>query len=217
MSGKELNPELVREAREEGMQEFRKHEVYVKVPIQQCWDRTGKNPIGVRWVDINKGDDKNPRYRSRLVAKEFKVGVADELFAATPPLEAKKLLMSMATTEGVGYCRHGRQKPPKLDFIDVRRAFFYAPARREVYVELPDEDKEEGMCGKQVKAMYGTRDAPQNWEYEYGEFMVGLGFAKGRATPCAFYHEPRNLRVVVHGDDSQSLAMKTNSTGSERR
>ena len=68
------------------MEEFRKHGVYVKVPIQQCWDRTGKNPIGVRWVDINKGDDRNPKYRSRLVAKEFKVGEAEELFVATTSL-----------------------------------------------------------------------------------------------------------------------------------
>ena len=145
---------------------------------QQCWDNTGKAPIGVRWVDINKGDDINPEYRSRLVAKEFKLGSIEELFAATPPLEAKKLLMSMATTEGIGYCRHGKHKPLKLDFIDVRRAFFYAPARREVYVDLPLEDHEEGMCGMLVKAMYGTRDAPQNWEYEYADFMTGLGFKR---------------------------------------
>ena len=29
----------------------------------------------------------------------------EDLFAATPPLEAKKMLMSMAVTEGVGYKR----------------------------------------------------------------------------------------------------------------
>ena len=25
----------------------------------------------VKWIDINKGDDENPNYRSRLVGKEF--------------------------------------------------------------------------------------------------------------------------------------------------
>ena len=51
----------------------------------------------------------------------------------------------------------------KLDFIDVRRVYFHAKARREVYVKLPAEDSEEGMCGRLNKAMYGTRDAAQNW------------------------------------------------------
>ena len=53
----------------------------------------------------------------------------------------------------------------KLDFIDVRRAYFYADATREIYIELPKEDYEEGKVGKLRKSMYGTRDAAQNWEH----------------------------------------------------
>ena len=45
-------------------------------------DRTP--PIGCRWVDINKGDEDNPEYRSRLVAKEIKKDRNQDLFAATP-------------------------------------------------------------------------------------------------------------------------------------
>ncbi len=56
----------------------------------------------MRWIDVNKGDEASPNYRSRLVAKEFKSagGVAedDDLFAGTPPLEALKLLISDAAT-----------------------------------------------------------------------------------------------------------------------
>jgi len=132
---------------------------------------------------------------------EFKCDKREDLFAATPPVEAKKLLLALAMTEGYGYDAKGRAHDLMLDFIDVRRAFFHAPCRREVYVELPAEDSEPGMCGKLVMAMYGTRDAPQNWEFEYTDFMTGLGFVSGKATPCLFYHEPRNLRVVVYGDD----------------
>ena len=36
----------------------------------------------------------------------------------------------------------------KLAFFDVSRAYFYAPATRNVFIKLPDEDLEEGMCGK---------------------------------------------------------------------
>ena len=54
----------MREARREEIAYFRKMGVYVKVPIQECWDRTGKNPIATRWIDINKGDAQSPNYRS---------------------------------------------------------------------------------------------------------------------------------------------------------
>ena len=91
------------------MAEFRKHGVYMKVPLQRCWEETGKDPIGVRWVDINKGDKDNPEYRSRLVAQEINMDKREDLFAATPPLEAKKMLLSWATTEGIGY-KKGMEK-----------------------------------------------------------------------------------------------------------
>ena len=105
-------------------------EVYEKVPIEECWRETGKAPIAVRWVDINKGDDDNPEIRCRWVGREFKGkdNKRDDLFAATPPLECKKLLFSMAVTNGIGY-NGDRSKGMKLDFIDIRRAYFHARAR----------------------------------------------------------------------------------------
>ena len=49
-----------------------KHQVYVNVPLKECWEKTGKDPVGTRWVDVNKGDDQKPDYRSRWVAQEIK-------------------------------------------------------------------------------------------------------------------------------------------------
>ena len=95
VTGKSLDSKLVKQARTEEMKEFNKHGVYHKVPVKECWDKTGKAPLGVRWIDINKGDDENKEYRSRLVAKEIKMDKREDLFAATPPLEAKKMLFSL--------------------------------------------------------------------------------------------------------------------------
>ena len=103
--------------------------------------------------------------------------------------------------------RHA-SNPYKLRFIDIKRAYFHAKCIRDVYVDLPARDYQEGMCGKLNMAMYGTRDAPQNWEFEYAEFMEGNGFNKGKATPCLFYHEARNIRVVVYGDDFTVLGLE---------
>ena len=98
--------------------------------------------------------------------------MAIELFAATPPLEALKLLLSNMITEGLGLCEEGELY--MMDFLDIRKAYFHAKATRDVYVELPEEDYEEGMCGKLNKSMYGTRDAAQNWEVAHTEFMNSI-------------------------------------------
>ena len=77
--------------------------------------------------------------RSRLVATELKdhqvkIGLlCDDIFSATPPLEAVRLLMSLVTTESK------QAKSHKLMFIDMSRAHFHSPSRRRVFVELPPE------------------------------------------------------------------------------
>ena len=73
------------------------------------------------------------------------------------------MLLSCAVTEGIGYTAR-KSTGMKLDFIDVRRAYYHANALRQVYVALPPGDEEEGMCGLLVKSLQGTRDAAQNWE-----------------------------------------------------
>ena len=103
--------------------------MYVKRPLKECWEVTGKGPIGVRWIDINKGDEVKPKFRSRLVAQEINNDGKESIFAATPPLEAKKALFSMAVTEGIGW---GSNWKYKLEFIDVKRAYFSAPAKRSI-------------------------------------------------------------------------------------
>ena len=99
------------------MEQFKKHEVYEKVREEVCWAVTGKAPIGSRWIDINKGGDANPDYRSILVAQQVKYQSKEKnLFAATPPLEAQKLLFSMAVTESVGFHKGEREHGLKTGF-----------------------------------------------------------------------------------------------------
>ena len=58
--------------------------VYNKIHRTQATSN-GWEIIKFRWIDINKGDDVNPKYRSRLVGKEFNTGEMEGLFAGTPP------------------------------------------------------------------------------------------------------------------------------------
>ena len=71
--------------------------VWTEVPLQECFDSTGKKPVGVRWVDTKKADGTT---RSRLVARHFKPrrGVDDleGLYASMPPVELVKFFIVRA-------------------------------------------------------------------------------------------------------------------------
>lgn len=112
----------------------------------------------------------------------------------------------MAVTESLGYPKGRKHDGMKFDFIDVRRAYYHADARIEIYVQPPDGDKEKGMCGKLNRALQGTRDAAQCWEAEHLTVLTSIGFQRGTSFPCAFYHEDKSIRLVVHGDDFTALA-----------
>ena len=152
ITGKEMDWDMVVAARMEEMEEVRKHGVYEKVLIQECINRTGKKPLKVRWVDVNKGDDVTPEYRSRLVAKEIRVDKRFDLFAATPRREAIKGLLSSAVTEGIGYFdfsltggmgyREVGRGGMKMDSIYAKRAYYQADALWEVCITLPPGDEE---------------------------------------------------------------------------
>ena len=91
LTGKQLSPTEVYKARLKKCCQGRG--VVEKVPVSKCFETTGKAPIGVRWIDHNKGDDVNPNIRCRFVAQEYNKGKEDGLFAGTPPLEAMKILI----------------------------------------------------------------------------------------------------------------------------
>ena len=195
MSGASLDLREVKRARKEEIDYIHKMSLYSKVPIQEAYEYTGKAPISVRWIDINKGDSKSPNYRSRLVAREINTSKRDDLFAATPPLEALKTILSITTSGNKG---------EMVMVNDISRAFFHAPAKRRVYVQLPNEDCNDGdqqFCGRLNFFMYGTRDAAQNWFTEYSRQLINIGFEQAKASPCTFYHRERSIRTYVHGDD----------------
>ena len=80
ISGKYLDPAGVRTARAAEVEYYNKMGVYIKVPTSECIAKTGQKPIGVRWVDIDKGDRGRPNYRSRLVAKQYRQKRDDDLY-----------------------------------------------------------------------------------------------------------------------------------------
>ena len=135
------------------MEYFNKFGTYERVPREHQVASRGKI-IGVRWVDVNKGDAQDVNYRSRLVGREFNVGRDDVLYASTRPLEALRLIVSYAATHPTT----GRRRIIMIN--DVHRAYFYAKIQRDVYIELPNEDpgSSKGRLGKPKLRLYGARE-----------------------------------------------------------
>lgn len=78
VSGAELDPEKVKKARAEEIEYTHKMQLYEEVPVRDCYNKTGRGPITVCWIDINKVDNQSPNYRSRLVAREINIYKRDD-------------------------------------------------------------------------------------------------------------------------------------------
>ena len=63
VTGQPLVKELVQAARDKELRYFDEKGVWRKRPREGAFQRTGKGPITVRWIDVNKGDDDEPNYR----------------------------------------------------------------------------------------------------------------------------------------------------------
>ena len=204
VNGGYLPTPLVKAARAKEIDWVHKEHIYDIVPRAQAYERTGKAPIPLKWVDTNKGDHSNPNVRSRLVVKEIKAkakGTKDELgpqevFSSMPPLEAFMSLVALF----VAFVPKGY----KLAFFDISRAHFMGKAQRELYVELESEDKEKygsDKCGLLQRSMYGTQDASQIWQKDYTELLRSDSFECGVSNGAVFYKASTDTRVMVHGDD----------------
>ena len=202
-TGMSLDVGKVKEARSKVIQYIRDKGVYRKIPRSQA-AKKGWKVIRTRWIDINGGDDVNPNYKSRLVGKEVSNEQMDGLFAGTPPLEALRFLIHEAAT-----VRADEPLGSKVILTnDVSRAFFEAPAIRNVCVEIPAEDRDEAdvrhdRVGHLQMSLYGTRDAAMNWQKEVAKVMAKNGFRRGRYNPCLYYHHDKKLRTFLHGMISQ--------------
>ena len=88
------------------------------------------------WADQNKGDDQNPGLRSSWVGRDFNFNdCREDLIAGTPLLEATRILLSLVASQS----KHWDSKVSKPAFIDIRKAYFHAPAQHRIYVRIPDQ------------------------------------------------------------------------------
>ena len=134
--------------------------------------------------------------RSRLLAKQINTGKEQGLFAATPPLEALRMLLTATVT---GF------KPKVLMLNDVRRAKMYVRTTSDMYVSCaktttPSWATRTDAGSLQSRCME-TKAAAHDWQLEVTRTMEDLGLKQSKASPCVFWHRQRDISAHVRGDD----------------
>ena len=150
-TGLPLDAKLVAAAEREELDFMEEIGVDDECDERECWERTGKTPTSSKFVRVNKGSRQHPDIRARLCARDFKLkgeGDREDLFAAMPPLEAKKLLFRQAVREPDVW-RGGGFKSRKLLLIDVKKAHLngIVPEEGFSYVRLPNRKMLEVCTG----------------------------------------------------------------------
>ena len=177
-----LDPHEVKNAREKETKYLWYMEVYEFSTEAEARARTGRKPVGFKWIDTNNGSAEAPRYRSRVVCTEVRHKGVEPIFSATPPLETLQVQISVACQEDVFRV----EDRFLITTADVSRAHFYADAVRDVDVRWPDEDlqaKQPGVCGKLRRTIYGSLDAVQRWREHNAHVLEAGGLSRGFSVP----------------------------------
>ncbi len=217
LTGQPLDDAMVEAARRKELEYFNSLPVWELRPWAEARERQGKPPISIKWVDVNKGDDECPNYRSRLVAREIRRPGESPIFAPTPPLESIRTVISLAATDLHGEPKHIRDAKSahrtQVSFIDIKRAYLCARVDPDdpTYVALPDGHAAAGTgkCALLLRHLYGTRKAGDGWHCEYSSTLASLGFSVGVASACVFWHPEKRLRCSVYGDDLTTVGPKS--------
>ena len=109
-----------------------------------------------------------------------------------PPLEAKKILFSRAASQ------IGSVRKKKLLFIDIKKAHMNAVCEEWAFIELPEEIRKKGECGRLKHWIYGMRPAARAWEENYAKRLESEGHRRGRSVPTVFYNERNGMSGAVH-------------------
>ena len=152
---------------------------------EECLRTTGKAPITTNWIDTDRGSNGEVMVRSRLVARDFKrKGEVDrfELFAAIPPLEAKRMLFRMAVLKN----QEHPSKKYKPMFLEMKKAHLNGKLKEDewAYVVLPPEAG--SGVARLKKWLDGIRPAAKAWEEDYAENLRAFGYLRGQAAPTVF-------------------------------
>ena len=87
-------------------------------------------------------------------------------------------------------------KSGRLMAKGVTQAYFYALAKRVLYVDLPDEAiVAQHTCARLLKSLYGTCDAATIWSQAYTEVLLDISVKARKSKPCVYHPEQNTSQL----------------------
>lgn len=161
-----------------------------------------RKSIKCRWVFLTKCDTQGntKRLRSRVIAKGFSQteGIDyEETFAPVARLDSLRLLLAIAAHFNLD-----------VHHIDIKSAYLNGDLDEEIYMDQPKGfvvPGKEGLMCLLKKAIYGLKQAGQQWHIHLHGTLAELGFQKNIASDVSIFIKRHDggdpLIILVYVDD----------------
>ena len=141
------------------------------------------NLISTQWVFAIKRNKFNEiiKFKARLVARgDLQIYGLDYTIVYSPTLDIICIRII------IFYASKFKWNTYQLD---IQAAYLNAPLDQDVYVKIPQGDKNFGKgYWKLNKSLYGLKQSGRNWNATITEFLLSIGFKQCKNEPCLFYY-----------------------------
>ncbi len=155
--------------------------------------RKNINIVGNKWILKKKlnSDGSVERYKARLVAKGYtqKYGIDyHETFAPVVKYKSIRIVFAIATI--MKYA---------IEHVDFKTAFLNPIIKELVLMEQPkgyDDGNKNKVC-KLNKTIYGTKQAPHEWNNELNSFLTSIGYNRCRSDTCMYVKKSKSNNIII--------------------
>jgi len=153
-------------------------------------------PIGCKWIYKKKfkSDGSVERFKARLVAQGFsqQEGIDyNETYAPVVKYKTLRIILAVAVNQDL-----------EVHQLDIKTAFLNAIMKETVYMKQPKGyskvKKKQNLVCKLNKTLYGTKQAPHEWNNELNNYLVNeLGFKRCLSDTCVYIRKSKNNNLII--------------------
>ncbi len=177
------------QAMEKELASLKSNDTWSIVPLPK-----GANVIGSKWVFKikSKADGTIDRFKARFCAKGFsQIEGLDfnETFAPVVRYKSLKIILVLANEWNY-----------EIKQLDVVSAFLHADIKETVYMKQPEGFHQGGpnMVCKLNKTLYGTKQAPMEWNSALNGFIVSkLGYKRLVSDTCVYVKISKTNKIMI--------------------